>query len=385
MPALPQKNNRNNQNGRNHHNNNNSSNDPNRTNQVSDVALWETQGVVKIFSGCRDGSWRLYDTSKNFALEFEVRMSDSPVDDHDVSSEIGCVEVASDYLFCGFESVLPGGRLPGVPVGRIRAWNLNSPSDPPLEFARAPSIPYAHDRCVDRLAVLPGGAVVSGGRDAVVRLWRFDTAASGFSLVSSLDHHARAVTALAVSDATLWTASVDRTVRLWDLAAASAATTTTTAADACRRVLSTEHDPRAHADAVTSLCPFDHAEHGRFVLSASLDGHVKAWRGDTGECVADENRGAGGGVASMVLSHEPGGAAVVLLGLENGCVAVCNVLQTKSHPAFTLLLYLNAYSLNVGHYDWPVRCVRAGPSGTFYTGGQDGQLVVWQFTKKLCD
>jgi WD40 repeat protein len=154
---------------------------------VSSIAIWETQGAIKIFTGSHDGFWRLWNTQDSkFVKEFE----------HDMGGKVNCLEVASNFLFCGFESVTL--VLPNVRVGMIHCWNLASPSDPPLEFhIQLNQIPYAHAMAVTRILVVGGDQVISGSQDGCIRVWRFDATAGGkgmFLLARTLHGHAREVT-----------------------------------------------------------------------------------------------------------------------------------------------------------------------------------------------
>ena len=200
----------------NNYNNNNYNNYNNNSGpemySVTSVAVWETQGVVKIFTGSKDGFWRLWNfVGNNFVKEFE----------HNMGGEVECLVVASNFLFCGFESISPA--LPEITVGMVHAWNLASPNDPPLEFHMQPNIiPYAHNQAVTDLLVVDGTKIVSGSRDGSIKLWAFDQASGGgkggFVLSQSLPGHAREITGLAVSDSMLWSASTDGAIRIWDMA-----------------------------------------------------------------------------------------------------------------------------------------------------------------------
>lgn len=154
--------------------------------------------MIKIFTGSHDGFWRLWNTQDNkFVKEFE----------HDMGGKVNCLEVASNFLFCGFESVSP--VLPNVRVGMIHCWNLASPADPPLEFqAQLQLVPYAHAMAVTKILVVGGDQVISGSQDGGIRVWRFDTTAAAaggggggagggkgmFVLARTLLGHAREIT-----------------------------------------------------------------------------------------------------------------------------------------------------------------------------------------------
>lgn len=351
---------------------------------VSSIALWEGGGGIKFFSGSHDGCWRLYNTVNGFNMEFENRMGDG-------NGKVECVQVASDFLFCGFEGI--STKLPGVKVGMIHAWNLNSPQDPPLEFHMSPLAPYAHSTAVTclNITLASSGAVISGSRDGTIRLWQFNQSQNLFTLSKTLHGHARQITGLTiVSNTILWSSSTDYSMRLWDLNSDTAE---------CKHLITTESHKQsqpqpqqnnnnaqqqqqnnaAHVDAITTLLTFEN-ELGKFVLSGSLDGTIKAWNGETAECLATENHNQG--VVSMALNTDTKGNPIVLCGLEDGTLMIRNVLQTANCPAFSLLVSLNKITLPNNH-DGPIQCIASGPSNTFYSGGEDGKLIVWQLTGDL--
>lgn len=344
---------------------------------VTSVAIWETSGQVKIFTGSQDGFWRLWNfTGSSFVREFE----------HNMGGSVEVLVVASNFLFCGFESYTPA--LPEVSVGMVHAWNLASPNDPPLEFHMHSLIPYAHARAVTELLVVDGQNIVSGSKDGSIKLWTFDPASNhgkgGFVLSQTLNGHAREVTGLAVADSLLWSCSTDGSIRIWDMSKSGDCQHCITMASGGPSSppsggLGVAATGQGHSNAVTGLVSFKSSA-GTFILSCSLDGDVKAWNGATGQCVASE--GHGEGVVSMSMGADANGRPCLLLGLESGNIWVRSLEPTpKIQQAFAPLMLLSNY-YNVAH-DGAVRSLCQGPSGTFYTGGTDGKVLVYQFTGDL--
>mmetsp|Transcript_8545 Transcript_8545/g.13164 ORF Transcript_8545/g.13164 Transcript_8545/m.13164 type:complete len:438 (+) Transcript_8545:151-1464(+) len=342
---------------------NNNYNSKNKLAAVSTVAIWETQGAIKIFTGSHDGYWRLWSTQgSQFQKEFEHNMGGGKVE---------CLRIAANYLFCGFEAV--SMSLPGdAKVGMIHVWNLTRPTDPPLELHMHTLMPYAHASCVTELLVV-GDQIVSGCRSGVIRVWKFDATKPAFVLTHTIHGHAREITGLLVVDNLVWSSSIDGSIRLWDL----------TKNGECQYVITKDtksnNNPVGHCGAVTGLLTCNMPGAGTFVLSSSLDGTIKAWNGSNGECVASEDHMAG--VVSMALSKDISGNPILIIGLDSGNIMVRNLAQTPKAPAFALIFTLTP-SFSTGH-SGAVRCITEGPQNTFYTGGADGKLLVLQLTGDL--
>jgi WD40 repeat protein len=346
---------------------------------IADVAIWETQGQIKIFTGSSDGFWRLWNTSANFAKEFETK----------VGLKVTCLNVTNSFLFCGMEAI--GHAVPDTSVGMLHAWNLSQPTHPPLELQLGKFLPYAHNQCVTALAV-QDSHVVTGSRDGSIRLWTFTSSNNTFVLDKSLAGHAREVTGLVVikESQLLWSSSIDGSMRIWDLSTGDChysipkqSSTPTLPPPPPSAPPTPTH---GHANAVTALESFHSPAAGTFVLSASLDGTIKAWNGTTGECVASEAHGEG--VVSLAIASADASLSsatklpqVLLVGLESGNIVARNLVQTSKVAAFEALFVLTS-KFNVGHYG-AVKCITPGPQATFYTGGTDGNLMVWQINGDL--
>jgi phospholipase A-2-activating protein len=128
-----------------------------------------------------------------------------------------------------------------------------------------------HTQDVRTLATSPSGAVVSGSRDASIRVWAqdqgSDTESDGASMV--VQGHGDYVTALVLSpvDDTIVSGSRDNTIRLWSKSSPGAYALAT--------VLS------GHEYQVTGVAILDDvraASKARLLASTSLDGSVRLWK-----------------------------------------------------------------------------------------------------------
>ncbi|KAL7570957.1 hypothetical protein ACA910_002585 [Epithemia clementina (nom. ined.)] len=397
------------------HNNNRYNNNNNNSQKaaISSVAIWEMNGAIQIFTGSHDGFWRMWNTA-NGAFNKQAETS--------MKGKVECIVVfQNSFLYCGYEAV--SKLLPDVPVGMVNAWNLQNTAQP-LELHVDPQqLPYTHNQAVTAIAVssgdsgaaapLAGGAnsnnvvVATGARDGNIRLWALLPEGT-FSLVRTLPGHSREITGLVLitGGRLLWSSSTDGSIRIWDL-------TQTVPEKSCQYCITRDTpgqlpnnsnnniagNPQGatgvgHSSAVTSLIAFN-SPAGTFILSSSLDGSIKAWDSSTGTCVANESHSEG--VVTMALANAaqspqqppPNGQSdaidsssqVLLIGLESGNIACRNLIQTQNTPAFQLLFVLTQ-KYTAGHAG-AVKAITPGPAATFYTGGHDGNVMVWQFTGDL--
>ena len=343
---------------------------------TSDVALWNdpAAGTLKIFTSSHDGHWRLYNTASGFTKEVQ----------HNMGGKINKVMVESNFLFSGFEGT--SVKVPGVKVGMIFAWNLGTPGDPPIELHMHETAPYAHASGVTCF-ITKGDMCVSGGRDCVIRIWKYDATANGakggFKLLKSIFGHAGEITGLVIVGTMLWSCSTDMTIRLWDSGAdweckylITQSTQGTATAPSTPQANGQQASGVGHTDAITGLIQFE-SPAGNFVLSSSLDGSVKVWNSANGECLSTTDHGVG--IVCMAISADTKGNAILLLGTAYGKIMIRSLSQTAKARPMCFLCSIDYRYSNCGH-EGPVKSIIAGPSNTFYSAGDDGKLIVWQIT-----
>lgn len=365
MPAVAAQNNNSFQN-----NNNNNRYRNNQTNAVNALSIWESPAGIQIFTGTDDGFWRLWNPAQGFSQAAETNMH----------GPVACLKLVSNHLFCGFEAT-PQSFLEDTSAGSVHIWNLAQPAEPPKELHMMPNlITYAHNQKVTALEIAenPGGPkIISGSMDGSIRVWKFEN--QQFLLEKSLPGHAREITGLCLIPGgnLLWSASKDGTLRIWDLGRPGEV--------ACQHCIAplppgqpVNQSSPGHGKEVTTLIRFTH-EAGTYLLSGSLDGFVKVWDAASGNCVASESHGEG--VMCLSLATDAQGIQVLLVGMESGNIMVRNLLPQPKAAAFSLLFTLSSRYTNA--HQGPVKALAPGPSATFYSGGVDGNLMVWQFTGDL--
>eukprot|EP00979_Chaetoceros_neogracilis_P012574 scaffold3357_cov268-Chaetoceros_neogracile.AAC.15 len=341
---------------------------------TSDIALWnEPTGVLKIFSASYDGNWRMYNTADGFKKEVE----------HSMGGKVNKIMVESNFLFCGFEGT--SVKIPGVTVGMIFAWNLGAPGEPPIELHMHEFAPYAHARGVTSF-ITKGDMCVSGGHDSAIRMWKYDAAVNGgkggFKLIKTILGHAGEITGLLIVGTMLWSCSTDMTIRLWDSTSdweckyLITQNTGSTAPVGSPQPNGQQNSGAGHTDVITGLLHFESGQ-GNYVISSSLDGSVKIWNSTNGECLSTTDYGAS--IISMALTADTKNNALLIAGTAYGKIVIRSLLQTASTPPMCYLCHIEYRNTQCGH-EGPVKSVVAGPSNTFYTAGDDGNVVVFQIT-----
>jgi len=355
-------------NSRNNYNNgyNNYNNNSNDRYNVVSIAVWESAGQIKIFTGSEDGYWRLWNAQNNFAKEYESNMQ----------GEIRCLKVTSDKLVCGFASAPI--TLPYAKAGMTHIWNLQQPNNPPLELYMEPNhMRYAHNQLVTALW-FSDTMIISGSSDGAIRVWA--PQGNGFSLAQTMVGHAGEVTGLECVNNILWSAGKDGAIRIWDIKEGKCQHTIAAKADGASTPPASNTSAaqtQGHKSAVECLVSFN-SPAGTFIISGGGD-VIKAWNATSGECVMSES--THNGVTSLCLAKDQKGRELLLVGLRNGSIQCRNLIQTDKTPAFATLFSLHA-AHTAGH-NGPCRCIIAGPSGTFYSGGEDGKMLVFQISAEL--
>ena len=321
--------------------------------QVRAVCSWkDPQGSVHIFTGSKDGFWRMWD-AMTWSLKQEVKME----------GEIQALEVEAGHLMCGYEGPTP--LIPGVSVGMVRAWNLSNPASP-YDFRVSEQLPFAHLQRVYccKMVVSAAPEVYTGGHEGAIHCWGYDGATNTFPLKCKLEGHVLGVTALCLFNSNgnfLLSGSLDKTLRIWSV--------DDPAKKDCAAMLTKNND--GHAEALTAVACLNMGD-SKYFLTGSMDSHLKVWNASGG---CDFTQKCNGAILALCVTSEPANKAVVVVGLVDGTVEL-----RQPDIGFKLRATLsNRFS--VGH-SGEVRAVCAG-DGYFCSVGADAKLMVWQWVAPL--
>ncbi|XP_042480623.1 zinc finger CCCH domain-containing protein 17-like [Macadamia integrifolia] len=284
---------------------------------INGVAL--PSGSDKLYSGSEDQSVRFWDCHTGQCAAVVI-----------LGGEIGCMISEGPWLFVGIPN-------------SVKVWNIQTAS----EFSLSGPVGQVHSLAEGN------GILFAGTEDGKILAWKIDAASNCFQPIALLEGHSHAVVSLVVGAGRLhsgagrlYSASMDHTIRVWDL-----------------ETLQCTHTLRGHTSAVMSVLCWDD-----YLLSCSLDKTIKAW-------AATES-----GDIEVVHTHNE----------ENGVLTLCGMHDGQEKP----VLMCSCDDNTVHIYDLPsfnergiifskeeVRVIQIAPEGLglFFTGDGTGELRVWKW------
>eukprot|EP00270_Netrium_digitus_P000819 TRINITY_DN10924_c0_g1_i1.p1 TRINITY_DN10924_c0_g1~~TRINITY_DN10924_c0_g1_i1.p1 ORF type:complete len:504 (+),score=84.05 TRINITY_DN10924_c0_g1_i1:145-1656(+) len=273
-----------------------------------------------------------------------------------VATSDGCVTswngttgefVRRDNLRGGDASALAssGGILFVGMSDMLKAWNFNTGEQQKLPGAAG----QVH--CL----LLSQNVLFAGCSSGMILCWKYDEGSSIFTPAVSLAGHELGVLALQLASSLLYSASMDHTIRVWDLSNAS-----------CIQVLS------GHTEPIMALVCWE-----GYLLSCSLDGFVKVWETNTSRQLELKY--------SLAPSSTPGRKETQVALTMAGAIDASNkpvllVSVTDKGNNIVYLYDLPSFALR-GQLFTPedVRAIHVGPDGLFFTGDSNGEVTVWKF------
>ncbi|KAF2569790.1 hypothetical protein F2Q68_00026945 [Brassica cretica] len=281
---------------------------PNAVKDLKGIAL--PQGSDKLFSASSDGTLRIWDCHTGQCVHTI-----------NLQAEAGSLICEGPWVFLG---------LPNA----VKAFNVQTSKDLHLNGVVGQV----------RTMTVGNGMLFAGTSSGSISVWKAtDSESDPFTYLTSLKgHHSGEVTCFIVGGHRLYSGSVDRTIKAWDLNTLE-----------CTMTL------RHHTDTVTSLLCWD-----QFLISSSLDGTIKVWAcSENGSLTVTNTRRQEQSVHTLCGMSDAEGKPIVFCSYENGTVSICDL------PSFEVRGKM--FSTNT------VGTITIGPEGLLFTGDKNGKLRVW--------
>lgn len=274
-------------------------------------------GANKLYTGGQDQTIRIWDC--------ETGQCTSVVP---MGGDVGCLLTESGWLFVG---------LPN----EVKALNLQNNAEQRLEGPKGQ---------VHALAV-SNDMLLAGAQDGNILAWKFNISVSMFQPAASLWGHSAAVITLESAEGRLYSGSMDKTIKVWDLSTGQ-----------CVQTL------EGHTHVVMGLLCWN-----QFLLSGSLDGTVKVWAaGQTGKLewqytYPEDSSSAGtlDGVLTFCGFVDNNNKAILLCSFND------NTVHLLELPSFTERGVLFSKD--------EVRSLQVGPGGLVFSGDSGGGVKVWKW------
>ncbi|CAI5518083.1 unnamed protein product [Closterium sp. Naga37s-1] len=292
---------------------------------VRAIALPESSS--QLYTGSQDGTIRVWDCTTGQCVSAAS-----------MGGDVGALITNSGWLFVG---------LPNL----VKTWVLASgvQSDLPGPTGSVHQL------------LLHNGMLFAACSDGKILCWKFNPASQQFEPVASLTGHTAAVVCLEATATHLFSGSMDKNIRIWDLSTG-----------ACVHIVP------AHDHVVMALVAWQ-----THLLSCSLDGTVKVWAPSAvgGGAIdlafthtdADDKGGSGqgdrepDGALAMKVSTDLAGNQVLMVAYSDNSVRLFDL------PSFTERGALFTVQ--------EVRSLCVGPSGLMFTGDSAGTVKVWRWTQ----
>ncbi|XP_020249234.1 zinc finger CCCH domain-containing protein 17-like, partial [Asparagus officinalis] len=285
--------------------------------------LTPLQGHQKVVTGIALplGSDKLYSGSQDEMVRVWDCQSGQCVGVINMGNEVGCMISEGPWIFIGI-------------TNSVKVWNTQTSTDLTL------------DGPVGQVYALVAGneMLFAGAQDGRILAWKFNAINNCFEPAASLTGHQLAVVSLVIGAGRLYSGSMDKTIRVWDLTTLQ-----------CIEILTD------HTSVVMSVLCWD-----QYLLSCSLDQTIKVW-------VAAES-----GKLEVTYTHSE----------EHGILALRGMHDAEGKP----VLFVACNDNSVHLYDLPsfsergkifakkeVRAIQIGPDGLFFTGDGTGELKVWKW------
>ncbi|KAJ0230916.1 WD40 repeat-containing protein [Hirschfeldia incana] len=268
------------------------------------------QGSDKLFSASSDGTLRIWDCHTGQCVHTI-----------NLQAEAGSLMSEGPWVFLG---------LPDA----VKAFNVQTNKELHLNGVVGEV----------RAMIAGNGMLFVGTSSGSIYVWKAtDTESDPFTYLTSLEgHHSGEVTCFIVGGQRLYSGSVDKTIKVWDLDTLE-----------CTMTL------RQHNDVVTSLLCWD-----QYLISSSLDGTIKVWGcSENGSLKVTNTRRQEQSVYTLCGMSDAEGKPIMFCSYQNGTVSICDLPSFEERGKM--------FSTNT------VGTITIGPEGLLFTGDKSGKLCVW--------
>nr|CAB3471915.1 unnamed protein product [Digitaria exilis] len=273
------------------------------TEAISGISV--PSGSDKLYSGSVDGSVRVWDCNSG-----------------KMGGKVGCMITHGLWV------------LIGIPKS-VEAWNTQTGMKLSLQ---GPSGLVCSMAIMDEM-------LFAGTGDGRIMAWKIPSKESNIEPVSILSGHQRAVISLSISATRLYSGSLDKTIKVWDLMTLQ-----------CVQTLS------EHKAAVTSVLCW-----GEKLLSCSLDKTVKVWTlSESGNLQVKYTHAEEHGLRTLFGMHRVGKSPILFCSLHNSnCIRLLDLQSFKEVGT----LFSNK----------EMRTIELAVGGPLFTGDCSGELKVWRW------
>lgn len=282
------------------------------------------EGLSQLYTGSQDESVRVWDCATGQCTNVAA-----------MGGDVGALICAAGWLFVG---------LPN----EVKVWHMATLQQQSLVGPKGQ---------VHALAVTEEGLLFAGTQDGTILVWQFNPATNQFEPAASLSGHTGPVVTLMMIGSRLYSGSMDKTIRVWEVASVQ-----------CVQTL------EGHSNVVMDLLCWD-----SFLLSCSLDGTVKIWAVNTAgqleltfsypeeESQHDSHSVTLAGALKMCGCTDRAGKPVLLVSYND------NTVRLYDLPTFTERGQLFSKE--------EVRALQVGPNYLVFSGDSSGEVKVWSWVE----
>lgn len=274
-------------------------------------------GANKLYTGGQDETIRIWDCETGQCINVVP-----------MGADVGCLLTESGWLFIG---------LPN----EIKALNLQTNAEQRLPGPKG----QVHAMAVSNDMLL------AGAQDGNILAYKFNSASNMFEPAASLWGHSGAVITLETTEGRLYSGSMDKTIKVWDLNTGQ-----------CLQTL------QGHTNVVMGLLCWN-----QFLISGSLDGTIRVWAADISGSFElhytypedSTSNEALDGVLTFCGFVDHNNKAILLCSFND------NTVHLLELPSFTERGILFSKD--------EVRALQVGPGGLVFSGESGGGIKVWKW------